>query len=88
MIDSDLPPFHPDSEFSKLDKMIEDWYEQLPLHLQNTHANFELSKSNEGKHNRQFILVRNKQKKKRVQSIMIIILFYLFKNSCMHYTTR
>ncbi|KAI8874729.1 hypothetical protein K501DRAFT_144184, partial [Backusella circina FSU 941] len=57
LVDSDLPPFHPDSEFSKLDKMIEDWYEQLPIHLQNTHANFESSKGNEGKNNRQFILL-------------------------------
>lgn len=57
-IKNSLPPCHHDSEFSKLDRMIEDWYEQLPMLLKNTPANFELHKdsANPGK-NRQFILV-------------------------------
>ncbi|KAI7887656.1 uncharacterized protein EV154DRAFT_427058 [Mucor mucedo] len=53
-----LPPCHPESEFSKLDRLIEDWYEQLPLHLKNTPANFEVYKdcANPAT-NRQFILL-------------------------------
>lgn len=53
-----LPPCHSESEFSKLDKFIEDWYEDLPLHLKNTPANFEVYKdcANPAT-NRQFILV-------------------------------
>ncbi|CEP14954.1 hypothetical protein [Parasitella parasitica] len=36
-----VPPCHPDSEFSKLDRAIAEWYEQLPMHLKNSPANFE-----------------------------------------------
>jgi hypothetical protein len=53
-----LPPCHPDSEFAKLDKAIEDWHDQLPVHLKNTPANFELYKERDSHlNNRQFILV-------------------------------
>lgn len=53
-----LPPCHPDSEFSKLDRTIEEWYDQLPVHLKNTPANFELYKDCANPAiNRQFILV-------------------------------
>lgn len=53
-----LPPCHPDSEFAKLDKAIEDWYDQLPMHLKNTPANFELYRDRDRcSNNRQFILV-------------------------------
>jgi hypothetical protein len=53
-----LPPCHPDSEFAILDKAIEDWYDQLPMHLKNTPANFELYKEKEQQSSsRQFILV-------------------------------
>ncbi|KAF7730187.1 hypothetical protein EC973_002795 [Apophysomyces ossiformis] len=36
-----LASFDANSDFSKLDREIEDWYEQLPLHMKNTPANFE-----------------------------------------------
>ncbi|KAG0181777.1 hypothetical protein DFQ29_007105 [Apophysomyces sp. BC1021] len=41
-----LAPFDPTSEFSRLDRQIEDWYEQLPLHMKNTPANFERYRTN------------------------------------------
>jgi hypothetical protein len=56
-----LPPSHPDSEFADLDREIEAWYDQLPMHLRNTPANFEFYK--DAKYpadNRQFILVITK----------------------------
>lgn len=53
-----LPPCHPNSEFAKLDRAIDGWYNQLPLHLKNTPANFEIYKDSEyPANNRQFILV-------------------------------
>ncbi|KAI8077460.1 fungal-specific transcription factor domain-containing protein [Thamnidium elegans] len=53
-----LPPYHADSEFSQLDKTIEDLHEQLPMHLKNTPANFESYKESIYAHdNRQFILL-------------------------------
>lgn len=53
-----MPPCHPDSEFSKLDHAIGEWYEQLPMQLRNTPANFEKYKEvNRHKNSRQFILV-------------------------------
>lgn len=58
---NNLPPCHPDSEFAQLDQMIEDLYEQLPMHLKNTPANFELYKESiYSSDNRQFILVKYK----------------------------
>ncbi|KAI9480779.1 MAG: hypothetical protein EXX96DRAFT_594888 [Benjaminiella poitrasii] len=44
-IETSLPPYHPDAEFNKLDKAINDWYDQLPMHLKNTPANFEMYKN-------------------------------------------
>ncbi|GAN00650.1 conserved hypothetical protein [Mucor ambiguus] len=55
---NNVPPCHPDSEFSKLDRAIGDWYDQLPMQLKNTPANFEMYKEvNRHKNSRQFILV-------------------------------
>lgn len=55
---AELPPCHPESEFSKLDKSIEEWYDQLPRQLKNTPANFELYRDQDApSNNRQFILV-------------------------------
>lgn len=55
---NELPPCHPESEFSKLDKSIEEWYDQLPRQLKNTPANFELYRDQDTPaNNRQFILV-------------------------------
>lgn len=54
-----VPPCHPDSEFSKLDRTIAEWYDTLPMHLKNTPANFEKYREvNRHKHSRQFILVK------------------------------
>lgn len=56
-----LPPYHADSEFSQLDKTIEDLHEQLPMHLKNTPANFESYKESIYAHDkRQFIMVKRK----------------------------
>lgn len=53
------PPCHPDSEFNKLDCAISEWYDQLPMQLKNTPANFEMYKEvNRHKNSRQFILVK------------------------------
>ncbi|KAG1224988.1 hypothetical protein G6F35_003677 [Rhizopus arrhizus] len=36
------PPYHPDSEISKLDKIIDDLYEDLPIEFKNIPTNYEL----------------------------------------------
>ncbi|KAI8351471.1 hypothetical protein EDC96DRAFT_447970 [Choanephora cucurbitarum] len=40
-----VPPCNPDSDFQQLDRAIDTWYDELPMHLKNTPANFELSQS-------------------------------------------
>ncbi len=51
-------PCDPNSDFSKLDRSIEEWHDQLPMHLKNTPANFELYRDKGGcNNNPQFILV-------------------------------
>lgn len=53
-----VPPCHPDSEFSKLDRAITEWYEQLPLHLKDSPENFEKYENDHRYGNsRQLILV-------------------------------
>ncbi|KAL9549302.1 hypothetical protein PS6_006157 [Mucor atramentarius] len=53
-----VPPCHPDSEFSKLDRAVAEWYDTLPMQLKNTPANFEKYREvNRHKHSRQFILL-------------------------------
>ncbi|KAG1456426.1 hypothetical protein G6F56_006834 [Rhizopus delemar] len=42
---SSTPPYHVDSEVTKLDKMIYDWEENLPNTLKNVPANYELEQN-------------------------------------------
>lgn len=54
----EFPLCDPNSEFSKLNKAIEEWHDRLPMHLKNTPANFELYRGKNGtSSNPQFILV-------------------------------
>ena len=40
-----IPPCNPDSDFQQLDRAIDTWYDELPMHLKNTPTNLELSRS-------------------------------------------
>jgi hypothetical protein len=71
---SDKPPFHPDSDFSKLDSMIDELYNELPVYLKNTPTNFASSTDQGGiGGKRQFILVC----KRRMHLIESFILYIL-----------
>lgn len=53
-----VPPCSPDSEFQQLDRAIDIWYDELPIHLKNTPANFEMyRKSAETNESRLFTIV-------------------------------
>ncbi|KAI7905016.1 uncharacterized protein BX663DRAFT_529917 [Cokeromyces recurvatus] len=54
---SDLPPYHPDSEFTKLDQDIDNWQNQLPMHLKNTLTNLELDKNIEPTNSNQQLFI-------------------------------
>ncbi|KAI8980911.1 fungal-specific transcription factor domain-containing protein [Pilobolus umbonatus] len=52
------PPYQPDSPFAKMNKMVEEWVDQLPPYLQNTPENFDLNMNRPGPiTNRLFLLI-------------------------------
>lgn len=77
-------PYHPDSEFSKLDCAITEWYEHLPLHLKNSPENFERYRDDHRYGNsRQFILVMNIS-----STVFYIYISNLTHCSCMSFIIR